>query len=145
MCSGQPCTHGGSHGGSVTWAPVRKLQSCISGCDVVGYEKGSRHKSLLSLFVCHQIIICIIYYEWPYGIITAQQIHINRCTDTERRQSHVRDAGMPRCDVWSSSPPPLPTPWAISSSASAVRQTEEMKAGEFISHAGIVSAWWALN
>lgn len=38
-------------------------------------------------------------------------------------------------------PPPLPTPRAISSSASAVRQTEEMKAGEFISHAGIVSAW----
>lgn len=73
-------------------------------------RKGSRHKSLLSLFLCHQIIVCIIYYEWPYGIITAQQIHINRCTDTEQRQSHVRDAGMPQCDVWSSSPPPTTNP-----------------------------------
>lgn len=32
-------------------------------------------------------------------------------------------------------PPPL---WAISSSAPAIRQTEEMNAGEFISHPGIV-------
>lgn len=49
-----------------------------------------------------------------------------------------------------SSPPPLslPPPHGLlisSSSISHIRQTEEMNAGEFISHAGIVSAWWALN
>lgn len=31
-----------------------------------------------------------------------------------------------------------PPPWAISSSAPAIRQTEEMNSGEFISHPGIV-------
>lgn len=32
----------------------------------------------------------------------------------------------------------FPPPWAISSSAPAIRQTEEMNTGEFISHPGIV-------
>lgn len=32
----------------------------------------------------------------------------------------------------------FPPPWAIYSSAPAIRQTEEMNAGEFISHPGIV-------
>lgn len=31
-------------------------------------------------------------------------------------------------------------PWAVSSYASAIREAEEMNTGEFISHAGIVSA-----
>lgn len=33
-------------------------------------------------------------------------IYTNRCIDRERR-SHVRVAGMPQCDVWSSFPPPM--------------------------------------